>query len=152
MQHHDRKDSEKIEKKSLDTYSTQNLKKSIEKNSLFTCLDSEQIDNFLNNFEMKTYNKNDIIFRQGELDCVFYVIEDGELELYDDPKGHAYRDEGKLMHVLSEGSNFGESGLIFHSKRPYTAIVRSDKLQIWCLNSDSFFKALDSKGNIYSYH
>ena len=121
--------------------SREGLQHSIVHNSLFTCLDSEQLAKFVNSCSEVCLKKGDVLFHQGEeyKNDVFYAIADGELELYDVDRG-----KSQLTKVLTEGVTFGENGLLFKSKRPYTAVVRSDSLRLWCLDGAQFVKVMDS--------
>ena len=120
------------------------LRHSIENNNLFTCLDNEQINNFTRSCQEVHLKKGDAIFVQGEQakNDIFYSIAEGELELHDvDDTLHS-----RLIKVLYEGVTFGESGLIFKSRRPYTAIVRSDTLRLWYMDGRAFTNIVDSEG------
>jgi solute carrier family 25 aspartate/glutamate transporter 12/13 len=117
------------------------LRHSVQNNSLFTCLDTEQVSNFVGSCHEIVLKRGDVIFHQGEeyKNDVFYAIASGELELYD-----VDRKRTRLTKVLTEGVTFGENGLLFKSKRPYTAVVRSDEMRIWCLDGSQFLKVVDS--------
>lgn len=121
--------------------SREDLQHSVQHNSLFTCLDSEQLSQFVKSCSEVVLKKGDVLFHQGEeyKNDVFYAIADGELELYEVDRG-----KSRLTKVLTEGVTFGENGLLFKSKRPYTAVVRSDSMRLWCLDGRQLIKVMDS--------
>lgn len=71
--------------------------------------------------EVKTYEKGELIFREGDWGSEFYHIQDGEVEIYSDWG----KPEQKLLTTLSAGKYFGEMGIIDVMPRSATAVAKN---------------------------
>ena len=69
-----------------------------------------------------TFNKDQVIFRQGEFGSAMYDVLSGEIGIYTDYQG---ADE-KQIAVIKTGEVFGEMGLIEVYPRSATAVALTD--------------------------
>ena len=69
-----------------------------------------------------TFNKDQVIFRQGEFGTAMYDVLSGEIGIYTDYQG---ADE-KQIAVIKAGEVFGEMGLIEVYPRSATAVALTD--------------------------
>ena len=69
-----------------------------------------------------TFNKDQVIFRQGEFGAAMYDVLSGEIGIYTDYQG---ADE-KQIAVIKAGEVFGEMGLIEVYPRSATAVALTD--------------------------
>jgi CRP-like cAMP-binding protein len=81
-----------------------------------------------------TYNKGDIIFREGEPGRCMYDIHTGSINIY---SGYGTPDE-KLLTTLGTDKFFGEIGLISSSPRTATAVANMDRTMVESIAMDDF--------------
>lgn len=97
----------------------------IEKLSLFKELTQEEIDRSLvcSGSSVKTYKKEEYIFRQGDAPEKLYFILSGEVELGQvNPLGRQ-----NYVEFVKEGQSFGEVDLFLeHDKYEYSAVARKE--------------------------
>lgn len=120
------------------------LKRSIESQSLLTCLDEEVIKNVVNELMPHKYSKGQYIFRQGENDGnSFYVLSQGTLDIIDDPIDSNTQEMPTLLGRLKRGDNFGVGSFLFNRGRSATVRANDDVL-VWKLTAEQFYRVLDS--------
>lgn len=100
--------------------------------------------------DIKNYEANDIIFREGEFPSYYFQIKKGKIKL------NNYNEDGKefIQNIFSDGNSFGEALLFID--RPYpmnaVAIERSDIIR---LSKTNFFVLIkenpDISMNIYHW-
>ena len=81
-----------------------------------------------------TFNKGDVIFRQGEYAATMYDICSGSVGIYADYQTQ----EEKQLAVLPTGEVFGEMGLIECYPRSATAVAMEDGTQVQEISSAEF--------------
>ncbi|XP_038067660.1 cAMP-dependent protein kinase regulatory subunit-like isoform X3 [Patiria miniata] len=109
------------------------LSKSIAKNVLFSHLDeNERSDIFDAMFPVK-HSKDEVVIKQGDDGDNFYVIDDGEVDIYVDNVG--------LVTTIGEGGSFGELALIYGTPRAATVKAKGD-LKLWGIDRDSYRRIL----------
>jgi len=116
-------------------------KRSIEDNSFFTCLDTHQINSFVDACELKSYAKGEVIFEQGTLGGSFYIVAEGELEVLD--KG-AKQNVHTHIKTIKRGENFGVGAFLFDRQRSATVKAKSE-VKLYSVSQEAFHaKVLDS--------
>ena len=88
-----------------------------------------------------TFNKDQVIFRQGEFGSAMYDVLSGEIGIYTDYQG---ADE-KQIAVIKAGEVFGEMGLIEVYPRSATAVVLTDGTVVIELKEDDLRAYLQDK-------
>ena len=88
-----------------------------------------------------TFNKDQVIFRQGEFGSAMYDVLSGEIGIYTDYQG---ADE-KQIAVIKAGEVLGEMGLIEVYPRSATAVVLTDGTVVTELKEDDLRAYLQDK-------
>ena len=81
-----------------------------------------------------TFQKGDIIFRQGDLTHCMYDIVRGRVGIYD----RYGTPEGRLLATLGAGSCFGEMGLVEASLRSADAVALEDGTEVTVVTPETF--------------
>ena len=88
-----------------------------------------------------TFNKDQVIFRQGEFGRAMYDVLSGEIGIYTDYQG---TDE-KQIAAIKAGEVFGEMGLIEVYPRSATAVALTDGTVVTELKEDDLRAYLQDK-------
>ncbi|KAL5290604.1 PRKAR1A family protein [Megaselia abdita] len=108
------------------------LSKAIGKNVLFSHLDeNERSDIFDAMFPHMCLSGENII-QQGDEGDNFYVIDQGEVEVYVN---------GEMVTIISDGGSFGELALIYGTPRAATVKAKTD-VKLWGIDRDSYRRIL----------
>jgi len=86
--------------------------------------------------QVKTFNKNDVIFKEGAYDRCMYEIQSGSVNIYVD----FGTENEKLLTTLETGRFFGEIGIAEVRPRTATAIAAEDNTSLSEISSDNFSK------------
>jgi CRP-like cAMP-binding protein len=98
---------------------------------------------FSSGAEIKTYEANETIFREGELPLYYFQIIEGKVKL------NNYNEDGKefIQHLFSNGQSFGESLLFIDRPYPMNAVAMED-CKIIKLPKSHFLKLLQENPEI----
>jgi len=108
------------------------LSKAIEKNVLFSHLDeNERSDIFDAMFPVNSL-AGEYIINQGDNGDNFYIIDQGEVDIYVNKQ---------LVSTIGEGASFGELALIYGTPRAADVRARSN-LKLWAIDRDSYRRIL----------
>lgn len=108
------------------------LAKAIAKNVLFSHLDDNERPDILDAMFPVSAHSGEVIIRQGDEGDNFYVIDQGEVEVFVD---------GNMVTVIGEGGSFGELALIYGTPRAATVKAKTD-VKLWGLDRDSYRRIL----------
>ena len=115
-----------------DYKTTAALSKAIEKNVLFSHLDDgEKADIFDAMFPV-VHKAGESIINQGDEGDNFYVIDEGEVDVYVN---------NQLVTSISESGAFGELALIYGTPRAATVKAKSD-VKLWAIDRDTYRRIL----------
>ncbi|MFD2942817.1 Crp/Fnr family transcriptional regulator [Flavobacterium notoginsengisoli] len=91
----------------------------------------------------KSFDKNDIIFEEGNLPLNYYQIISGEVKMSN------YNDDGRefIQGIFYKGQSFGEPPLFLNQKYPANAIA-VENTQILILPKDDFMKLLEENPTV----
>ena len=90
--------------------------------------------------DIRTFQKGDIIFHQGDSGDCMYSILSGSVGIIKN-----YREEHEtVIAVLGEGDFVGEMELIESAKRSATAVALSDKVQLNRLTDNNYLDFFES--------
>ncbi|GMK58579.1 hypothetical protein CspeluHIS016_0600210 [Cutaneotrichosporon spelunceum] len=116
----------------------------IKDNFLFKNLDEEQEMDVLTAMREVTIPAKETIIQQGDAGDYFYIVEDGELEVFVKKDGQTLdlsagdsETLGKRVVVYHEGASFGELALMHNAPRAAT-IVSTTPCTLWALDRVSF--------------
>ena len=100
--------------------------------SFFENLTESEVNQIREQAEIKKYNKDDIIFSEGDEGNSFYVVEKGRISIFIDDSGSK-----KILNSHSEGGYFGEMGVVNNDKRSASAEASNDSTLL-CINKVTF--------------
>ncbi|CDM69463.1 cAMP-binding protein [Clostridium bornimense] len=111
--------------------------------SIFSSLDSSELTEIIEKMIHKKFNKNDIVFLEGEKAKTLYFLNVGKIKIY------KYTKDGKeqILHILSEGDFFGELNLLKESKYRFNAKAIEES-KICTLSKENFKEILLDKPEI----
>ncbi|XP_076807866.1 cAMP-dependent protein kinase type I-alpha regulatory subunit-like isoform X2 [Clavelina lepadiformis] len=108
------------------------LSKAIERNLLFSHLDeNERSDIFDAMFPVQNI-AGEFIIKQGDDGDNFYIIDQGEVDIYVDKN---------YISTLGEGASFGELALIYGTPRAADVRAKTD-LKLWAIDRESYRRIL----------
>eukprot|EP01119_Soliformovum_irregulare_P004304 TRINITY_DN15307_c0_g1_i1.p2 TRINITY_DN15307_c0_g1~~TRINITY_DN15307_c0_g1_i1.p2 ORF type:complete len:381 (+),score=92.78 TRINITY_DN15307_c0_g1_i1:36-1178(+) len=118
------------------------LEGALKSHVMFISLDKEQKKEVYDAMEEVSYESEDVIIRQGDPGDNFYVVEEGECNIYvkgqdpseqsEDPKNY-----GTLVGTIGRNRCFGELALMYGSPRAATITARTT-VKLWALDRVSF--------------
>jgi hypothetical protein len=113
------------------------LKRLIEGQSIFENISEEKKNLILSNAFKVPVNPGDVIIQQGLVGDFFYMVEDGEFEVYNTRPGKL----PTLIDTLRAGSSFGAWSLLYDT--PRAATVRSAAQgTLWAIDRRIFQQAI----------
>ncbi|WP_119789266.1 Crp/Fnr family transcriptional regulator [Flavobacterium anhuiense] len=91
----------------------------------------------------KSFDKNDIIFEEGNLPLHYYQIISGEVKMSN------YNDDGRefIQGIFYNGQSFGEPPLFLNQKYPANAIA-VENTEIFILLKENFMKLLEDNPKV----
>ncbi|XP_042124155.1 cAMP-dependent protein kinase type I-beta regulatory subunit isoform X2 [Peromyscus maniculatus bairdii] len=108
------------------------LAKAISKNVLFSHLDDNERSDIFDAMFPVTHIAGETVIQQGNEGDNFYVIDQGEVDVYVN---------GEWVTNISEGGSFGELALIYGTPRAATVKAKTD-LKLWGIDRDSYRRIL----------
>ncbi|MCV2486192.1 Crp/Fnr family transcriptional regulator [Flavobacterium sp. SH_e] len=91
----------------------------------------------------KSFDRNDIIFEEGNLPLNYYQIISGEIKMSN------YNDDGRefIQGIFYKGQSFGEPPLFLNQKYPANAIA-VENAEIFILPKENFMKLLEENPKV----
>jgi len=108
------------------------LEKAIAKNVLFSHLDESERSDIFDAMFAKEANDGEVIIQQGDEGDNFYIIEQGNVDIYVN---------GAKVVSLTEGASFGELALIYGTPRAAT-VQATSWVKLWGIDRDSYRRIL----------
>lgn len=112
---------------------------------IFEDLKSDQLEKINDICASKTFNQDDIIFKENSPSKEFYIIMGGEVEIQVDPDtiGRGSDDhQPSTIAVLRRGQCFGEVALVDQGLRSATAKCGSETAKLLVINREDFVDLL----------
>ncbi|WVQ64799.1 uncharacterized protein L199_002968 [Kwoniella botswanensis] len=120
------------------------IKQAIKPNFLFRNLDEEQEADVLAAMKEVTIPAGEMIIEQGAAGDYFYIVENGQLDIFVKKDGQVIDPEkgdrpllGKKVATCKEGSSFGELALMHNAPRA-ASILSITPCTLWALDRVSF--------------
>ena len=110
---------------------------------LFRELTAREMEQVLSISREKKANKNEIIFREGDIGDAFYLIVTGSVRISTLVPGVGE----EALTILREGEYFGEMALIDDAPRSASAIANDDTMLLY-IGKDDFRKLLEQQTDI----
>uniref|UniRef100_A0A9J8C1Y4 cAMP-dependent protein kinase type I-alpha regulatory subunit n=1 Tax=Cyprinus carpio carpio TaxID=630221 RepID=A0A9J8C1Y4_CYPCA len=108
------------------------LAKAIEKNVLFSHLDDNERSDIFDAMFPVTYIAGETVIQQGDEGDNFYVIDQGEMDVYVN---------SEWATSIGEGGSFGELALIYGTPRAATVRAKTN-VKLWGIDRDSYRRIL----------
>ncbi|MBF0100338.1 MAG: cyclic nucleotide-binding domain-containing protein [Desulfobacterales bacterium] len=110
----------------------------------FSSLTDEEIKKIFNSCYEEKYNTSEVIFNEGSLGTKFFIVLDGELEVWKN-----YKTTGEqLLRTLQVGETFGEIALIDKLPRSATVVAKTTTILL-SINRDDFNKLISENNSIF---
>jgi cAMP-dependent protein kinase regulator len=110
----------------------QALSKAIQSNLLFSHLDDSEKSDIFDAMQPFNYKAGETIIQQGEEGDFFYIIDQGEVEVYVN---------NKCVTAISDGGSFGELALIYGTPRAATIKAKTD-CKLWAIDRKTYRRIL----------
>lgn len=106
--------------------------------SLFSVLSSEEMEKLAVDIKMKRYEKDTVLFLEGDRAEDLYIIKSGKVNIY------TIFDNGlaKDLVTLQNGDILGEIGVIPEIPRTFSAKISSDKAELYIITRRDFLYML----------
>jgi len=108
------------------------LERAIAKNVLFAHLDDSERSDIFDAMFAKEADEGEVIIQQGDEGDNFYIIDQGNVDIYVN---------GNKVVNLSEGASFGELALIYGTPRAAT-VMAVTRVKLWGIDRDSYRRIL----------
>jgi len=113
----------------------------LKKVPIFSDLKKGELREFERIIHQRHYQKNEVIFYEGEPGLGMYVIESGSVKIYKDYDDNTLKEE---LATLRVGDFIGEMALLDESPRSATALANEDTTLLGLFRPD-FFNLVDKK-------
>ena len=100
---------------------------------LFKNLSIQKIQSIVQLFKIRSFKKDEVLFRQKEVGDTFYIISKGSARILVD---------NKELRVVSKNDFFGERSILKNEARTATVIAK-EELKCWVLSSQDFSSILE---------
>lgn len=108
------------------------LSKAISRNVLFSHLDDNERSDIFDAMFPVHRHAGEVIIQQGDEGDNFYVMDQGEVEVFVN---------GEYVSTISDGGSFGELALIYGTPRAATIKAKTD-VKLWGIDRDSYRRIL----------
>jgi cAMP-dependent protein kinase regulator len=106
----------------------------VSKSPLLRTLDEEQRDILVRAFTGPIMKEaGETIIQQGDIGDVFYLLEDGLVNVFVQKKG----EDSKQVHTYKGGDAFGELAIMYNAPRAATCVAQDD-CKLWALDRHSY--------------
>jgi CRP-like cAMP-binding protein len=110
----------------------------LSKIKLFEKLNYKEMSYFLPYFYLREYNVDEVVFFRNDPGNALYLIKSGKVSLNIDIDNIF-----ELLDIIKSGESFGEGALIAESDRIYTAIIHSEKAELYVLPKVNILEIFD---------
>jgi len=119
-----------------DKKTNEKLNEALENHVLCSHLDEGERKEVFDHMFEETYKAGDFVIKQGEDGDQFYVVDDGELEVFVNTKT-----ERKKVQHISPGGSFGELALIYNNPRAADVVAKTD-CKLWVIDRVTYRRVL----------
>ncbi|MFO8056651.1 MAG: cyclic nucleotide-binding domain-containing protein [bacterium] len=118
-------------------YIERSLQTHLRQVSLFSSLSGEVLDKLAERVELVSFDKDEVIIRQGDIGDCLYLIRGGFVKVSAGPL-----EDEKILTYLREGSYFGEMALLGEEKRTANVVAMTD-VEAVRIGKDDFQELMD---------
>mmetsp|Transcript_3263 Transcript_3263/g.4706 ORF Transcript_3263/g.4706 Transcript_3263/m.4706 type:complete len:375 (+) Transcript_3263:17-1141(+) len=119
-----------------DAQTNQRLNDALSSHILCSHLDAGERKEVFDRMSEASFSKGDFVIKQGSDGDCFYVVNEGELEVYVNTP-----EERKLVQHLKSGGSFGELALIYNTPRAADVVAITD-VKLWLIDRVTYRKVL----------
>lgn len=106
------------------------FQESLSQSPLFENISSKEIKRVLEHTTLRSFAKGEHVFFEGDTSSALYVILKGNVDIM------TYQPKRILLTQLSQGTFFGEIGVVYPTVRSATALVTADALLLCLFKHD----------------
>ncbi|MCG8310430.1 MAG: cyclic nucleotide-binding domain-containing protein [Cytophagales bacterium] len=110
---------------------------------LFEQLNYKEMSYFLPYFYLREYKMDEVVFFRNDPGNALYLVKSGKVSINIDVE-----EEFELLSVIKSGGAFGESSLLSESNRVYTAIIHSERAELYVLPKVNIHEIFEGHSNI----
>lgn len=114
---------------------------------LFSCLDDVELQDIIKISTIKTLNKENILFYEGDEANKFYVLLDGHLKLYKT----GIKSQEIVLHTFTKPSLVAEMATLENIRFPATSVAIKDNTKVAMIDKIEFMNMLMKDTNM-SFH
>lgn len=111
--------------------------------SLFERLTYDEMAHFLPYLILRTYNLDEVVFFRNDPSQALYLIKSGTISLNID-----ISDRFEPLATMGKGEAFGDNSLLENTRRNYTAIITSEKAELYVIPQVNLLDIFASHPNI----
>lgn len=116
----------------------------LQKNSLFGCLNENELTAFADASIIKNFPKNTILFSEGDRTDSIYIVCSGKVKVtIIDPQGKEI-----ILSLLGPGEYFGEMAALVEGETRSACVMTREASQLLILSKDIFKKILSTHSDI----
>jgi len=118
------------------------LEKALHGHMMFSHLEGDEYTELFNHMFPCHFKQGELIIKQGDQGDNFYVVEDGQCDIFVAKPGDT-RQYGQLVVSVGPGGTFGELALMYGSPRAATVVAKTE-VKLWAIDRDTFRHTLMS--------
>lgn len=122
--------------------------KALSRVSLFSNMQEDDLLHILSLSQRKTYDKGEVIIKEGDRDRVLYIVLSGLIDIIKDKGG----DKEKILRVMGPNSYFGEMALIDEMVRSASVVARENAEVLSIDQLDLKKELIEGSGSFSSQH
>lgn len=109
----------------------------------FELLTEEELSLFIPYMYERTYNQDEVVFFRDDPSYALYIVKKGNVSLTIDVK-----DKFEELTVINQGGTFGDNTILENTKRIYTAIVASEKADLYVIPQINIHDIMESNPEV----
>jgi CRP-like cAMP-binding protein len=123
------------------------IKTSLRNVKVFKNLPEPTINKFADSLTRVRYKKGDKIISKGEIGDIFYIIESGNVRVYDIGIG----DSQQVDQILQAGESFGELALMTGEPRAANVTALSDVVTVLAMDRKTFNESIGNMSDVLDF-
>lgn len=105
----------------------------LKKVQLLRALSLLKLETLAKNLKLSQYSDGEIIFSQGDVGDAFYIVKEGQVEIFKD---------GVSVRLITKHDFFGEKSIITQEKRTASVVAKGQTV-CWRISKDEFLAMID---------
>ena len=109
----------------------------------FELLNEEELSQLIPYMYERTYNQDEVVFFRDDPSYALYIVKKGSISLNID-----MNNKFEVLTTMSKGEPFGDNTFLENSKRIYSAIVTSERADLYVIPQINIHEIMDSHPTI----